>query len=130
LAQTSTGLKPARAKSVTLADVRAEPVEWLWPERIPLGAITVLAGDPGLGKSSLSIDLAARLSRGVLGGKPGNVLMLTAEDPLAQVVRPRLEAAGADLDRIRVGSIERDGFAGPIQLPDDALHLRGQLLEH
>ena len=91
-------------------------------------ALTVLAGDPGLGKSLLTIHLAARLSRGELAGQPGNVLMLTAEDPLAQVVRPRLEAAGADISRVHFGSMSRDGIDTPILLPDDIAAL-GALVE-
>jgi hypothetical protein len=88
--------------------VQPEPVRWLWPGRIPLGKLTLLDGDPGLGKSTLALDLAARLSTGQsmpdgtecdLDGPAGTVL-LTAEDGLADTVRPRLDAAGADCTRI------------------------------
>jgi hypothetical protein len=103
-------------------------VEWLWPRRVPLHALTVLAGDPGLGKSLLTIHLAAKLTQGRLSGQPGNVLMLTAEDPLAQVVRPRLEAAGANIDRVHFASMHRDGVETPILLPDDIAAL-GSLVE-
>ncbi len=48
-----------------LADVQPEEVQWLWPERIALGKLTMLVGDPGLGKSFVSIDLATRVSRGL-----------------------------------------------------------------
>ena len=69
-----------------------------------MGSITVLAGDPGLGKSLLSLDLAALLSRGELGPRSaGDVLLLTAEDSRTHTVRPRLEAAGADLARVHFG---------------------------
>jgi putative DNA primase/helicase len=47
-----------------LSDVVEESVEWLWEGRIPLGKITVIDGDPGTGKSTLTIDLAARVSTG------------------------------------------------------------------
>ena len=48
-----------------LTDVEAEPVKWLWPTRMALGKLTMLAGDPGLGKSFVSLDMAARVSSGV-----------------------------------------------------------------
>ena len=49
---------------VPLAQVKAEQQGWLWPNRIPLGAITLLEGDPGQGKSTITYDLAARVSSG------------------------------------------------------------------
>jgi hypothetical protein len=119
-----------RASSVSAAEIDLRPTEWLWPQRVPRGAITVLAGDPGLGKSLLTITLAAKLSRGELGGTPGNVLMLTAEDSLAHTVRPRLEAAQASLGRVRFGSIKRDGLDTSVLLPNDISALRGLALEH
>ncbi len=130
------------------------PIQWLWPGRIALGKLTLLVGDPGVGKSFITLDLAARTSRGgpwpgvaqpppavpgctpppftgeglpceasaKQGGpegrvrvlnkprppavpnspcaKPGGVLLLSAEDDVADTIRPRLEAAGADLTRI------------------------------
>jgi phage/plasmid primase-like uncharacterized protein len=92
----------------TLADVTARPIEWLWRPWIPLGAITLLDGDPGLGKSTITIDLAARVTRGwampPVGGtsadSPGGVLLLGAEDNLEYTTRPRLDAAGADVSRV------------------------------
>lgn len=84
-----------------LSDVEPEAVEWLWPGRLPLGKISLLEGDPGLGKSTVGVDLAARVSRGLPlpgGGLygPAAVVLLSAEDGLADTVRPRLDAAGAD----------------------------------
>jgi RecA-family ATPase len=96
---------------------------WLWPERVPMNAITVLAGDPGLGKSLLTIRLAAKLTRGDLMEHPVNVLMLSAEDSLAHTVRPRLEAAGADIGRVHFGSMNRDGLDTSILLPSDVAEL-------
>jgi hypothetical protein len=90
-----------------LADVKAEPVEWLWPGRIALGKLTLVAGDPGLGKSFLTLDLAARVSTGAgwpdrPGERPapGGVVLLSAEDGVADTIRPRLDAARADVSRI------------------------------
>lgn len=103
---------------VILAAVRSEPMQWLWPGRIPLGKITVLDGDPGLGKSMLTLDLAARITRGLPmpgceAAMAGGVVLVSAEDDPADTLRPRLEACGADLERILclstipVGSSER-----------------------
>jgi hypothetical protein len=83
-----------------------EPVGWLWEPYLARGKLAVLDGDPGVGKTLLALDLAARLSRGapLPDGKPldrpHTTLLLTADDPAADTVRPRLEAAGADLDRV------------------------------
>ena len=71
----------------TLLSVQTKPVSWLWPAWIPLGKITVIDGDPGLGKSTLLLDLAARVSRDDImpdgsRGQYGDVLLLTAEDSL------------------------------------------------
>ncbi len=94
------------ARIVHLSDVIAERVDWLWPARIPLGKLTVLDGDPGLGKSTISIDLAARVSTGrpmpgeTVGRAAAGVVLLSAEDGLADTIRPRLDAAGADSGRI------------------------------
>ena len=92
---------------VRLADVQPEPVRWLWPGRFALGKLALIAGDPGLGKSFISLDMAARVSRGTAWpderGTPnpvGGVVLLSAEDDLADTIRPRLDAAGADVDRI------------------------------
>jgi hypothetical protein len=128
------------------ADVATAPVEWLWPGRIPIGKVTLLVGDPGLGKSLIALDLAARVSTGAawpdeergsrsedrdetaasaadlpfsqsairnpksaiapgprpstLNSQPASVLLLNSEDDLADTIRPRLEAHGADCNRI------------------------------
>jgi hypothetical protein len=89
-----------------MSDVEPERVEWLWAGRIPLGKLTILEGDPGTGKSTLTIDLIARLTRGEAppgGGdvrKAAGAVLWTAEDGLADTVQPRLVAAGARLDRV------------------------------
>jgi len=81
-------------------------IEWLWHNRIPLGKVTLLIGDPDAGKSFLALDLAARVSRGVGVPpepglkKPGNVLLLCADDAIDDTILPRLQAARADLGRI------------------------------
>jgi len=92
---------------VPLSDVRPELVAWLWPGRIALGKLTLIAGDPGLGKSFLTLDMASRVSTGAgwpdCRGEsfpPGGVVLLSAEDGVADTIRPRLDAAGADVARI------------------------------
>lgn len=102
------GLGPA----VRLSRVTARPVTWLWPGRIPRGKLTVLDGDPGLGKSTITLDLAARVSRGLpmpdgAPGCPGGVVLAGAEDDLADTIRPRLDAAGGDCERIAALPVER-----------------------
>ncbi len=92
----------------SVAEVQASSVTWLWRSYIPLGKLSILDGDPGLGKSLLTIDLAARVSRGAempdgtrsdLEG-PRSAVILSAEDDVADTIHPRLKAAGADLDLI------------------------------
>ena len=69
--------------------VPAESNGYVWPGWIPLGGITLLAGDLGIGKSLLVVHLAARLSVGGLNGKPARSLILTAEDSVSTMVVPR-----------------------------------------
>ncbi|MGH7883270.1 MAG: AAA family ATPase [Candidatus Dormibacteraceae bacterium] len=93
--------------TIRISEVEREEVEWLWWQRLPLGKVVVLDGDPGLGKSTVTLDLAARVSTGsqmpdgtdsIPGG--AGVVVLSAEDGLADTIRPRLEDAGADLERV------------------------------
>ena len=91
---------------VKLAEVQPEEVTWFWPNRIPMGKLSVIAGDPGLGKSFLTIDFASRCSTGTKwfdcnGNAPlGSVVILNAEDALADTIRPRLDASGANCEKI------------------------------
>ncbi len=109
-------------RSRFLDDVPLEPVFWLWPHRFPIGQLSLLVGDPGVGKSLLAADLAARVSanqpwpdadlvpppplppgvdpRNYLMGYHGAVLFVSPEDCANSVLRPRLAAAGAVLDRV------------------------------
>lgn len=90
-----------------LSEIQAKQVKWLWKPFIPLAMISILEGDPGLGKSFLAMHIAAQVT---LGGKlpggqqlsPGNVVYLSAEDDNAFTIRPRMEAMGADLERVLV----------------------------
>lgn len=89
------------------SEVKLETVEWLWHNRIPAGKLTMLAGNPGEGKSFFTCDVAARLSRGApwpdedeTDRGPCSVIILNAEDRPEDTVGPRLKAAGADLTRV------------------------------
>ena len=80
---------------ICLTNVEPRAVDWLWGGRIPMGTATIIDGDPGLGKSTLALDLAARLTTGssMPDGTPGtigSVIYLTAEDVLEYTIRPRL----------------------------------------
>jgi putative DNA primase/helicase len=108
-----------RAITIAMSDVISERLQWLWPGRIALGKLTLIAGDPGLGKSFVSLDLASRVSRGDIwpdnpatSAPKGDVLLLNAEDGLADTVRPRLDAAGADAKRIVALTAVRDPTLG------------------
>ena len=109
-------------------DVQPQPISWLWQGRIALGKLTIIAGDPGLGKSLLSVEFAKHVTQGIswpVDNTPcpvGDVILLSAEDDLADTIRPRLDATGANpnkvyfLDSIRdvdkdTGDIINRGFS-------------------
>ena len=113
-----------------MVDVPEERVEWLWRGYIPLGELTILEGHPGTNKSSLTDDLAARLTQGIsMPGMPskrgrkhkGGALFLSAEDSLSKTVRGRLLAAGADLTKI--------GALDSVIIPDDLLRVEKAIAE-
>lgn len=92
---------------VDLSSVEAKEVAWLMPPLIPYGMITVMEGDPGIGKSYLAMHIAAQISiGGNLPGVPkikkGRVLYISAEDDPAYTIRPRIDAMGGDPRRIRI----------------------------
>lgn len=95
--------------------VKAEPVVFLWEGRVPIGMPTLIAGRPGEGKSLFSAYIAAEVTR-----RGAAVIFSNMEDPLPQVVRPRLEAAGCDLTKVF--------FWTPL-LPTDLDKLEGLLVE-
>lgn len=101
----------------TLDNVEPESVDWLWDKRIPLGKLTMLVGDPGGGKSFVSLAIASAVTRGRRlpddfeePPAPARVLMLNFEDGLADTIRPRAELTGCDLALLAVieGVIECD----------------------
>jgi putative DNA primase/helicase len=91
------------------ADLAPQAPSWLWPLWLGRGVLAMLDGDLDVGKSLVAVDLAARVSRGFTPpvgdgprAAPAGVLLLSARDAPATVLRPRLEAAGADLARVAV----------------------------
>ena len=95
-------------KLINMDEVTTVPVKWLWKPYIPFGKITIIQGDPGEGKTTLALAVAAALSCGeMLPGdteprEPMNIIYQTAEDGLADTIKPRLEAANADCSHILV----------------------------
>lgn len=95
-------------KMIRMSEVQSQEIEWLWYPFIPYGKLTIIQGDPGDGKTTIVLNLAAKLSKGealdenMKVTEPVNVIYQTAEDGLADTVKPRLELAGADCERIIV----------------------------
>ena len=97
--------KQPELKLISLEDVVVEPVRWLWYPYIPLGKLSIIHGDPGEGKTTLALWIAAACSRGqaLPGGETGDpltVLYQTAEDGLGDTIKPRLLESKADLQKI------------------------------
>ena len=95
-------------KLISMSEINAEEVQWLWYPYIPLGKLTILQGDPGEGKTSFILAVIAALTRGdplpecEQAAEPMNVIYQTAEDGLADTIKPRLESVGADCTRVLV----------------------------
>lgn len=95
-------------KMIRMSEVESQEVKWLWYLFIPYGKLTIIQGDPGDGKTTLVLNIAAKLSKGecfdsdMVVQEPVNVIYQTAEDGLADTVKPRLELAGADCEKILV----------------------------
>jgi RecA-family ATPase len=121
--------KPSkRLTSIPLSDIEREDVEWLWPHQIPYGHITEIKGDPGTGKSLITLDLAARVSKG--GELPdgtrlkerADVVIVCGEDRLEDTVAPRLDVLDADPTRIFTVALPVDAETGqvvPLTVPED-----------
>jgi hypothetical protein len=99
--------EPVELAVTCLSDIRPQPIHWLIDEHVPLGKMTLLAGDGGDGKSSIMLSTAANVTRGRpcwgLDYQPppvSDVLLIGCEDDYADTVVPRLLSAGADLHRI------------------------------
>jgi hypothetical protein len=122
-AKQQAGLSEPSAIIKTFSDIQPEKIKWLWKNRIAIGKLTIFAGDPGLGKSQGTLDMAARLSRcdcfpdgtpGILG----DTIILSSEDDPRDTIRPRLDALNADMSRIHILEGERthDGKVASVTL--------------
>lgn len=98
--------KQTELRLIRMSEVELQEVRWLWYPYIPQGKLTIIQGNPGEGKTTLALWLAAMCSRGqALPGmersNPISILYQTAEDGLGDTIKPRrLMTAGADLNRI------------------------------
>jgi RecA-family ATPase len=123
------------APGVLASTIRPEVVDWFWPKRIPLGKITIEDGDPDQGKSLLSIDLAARCTSGRsmpddVAGATGGAVLLNCEDDSADTIVPRLLAAGANLERVRIlKTIGQGNNERQIEIPLDIPAIREAALD-
>jgi hypothetical protein len=109
-----------------LSGVEPEEVSWLWPSWLALGKLALVDGDPGFGKSTMTLDLAARVSAGKAfpdGAEceSAGVVLLSAEDSLADTIRPRLDAAGADTSKILALATvpDENGHDRLLSIPED-----------
>ena len=126
---------------INASQVIPRAVRWLWKGRIPRGKVSIIAGDPGLGKSQVCASIASIVTNGSLWPvdrtpcDEGSVVILSAEDDPEDTIRPRLEAAGADISRVTIlqavkydtqdsGTAERT-----FNLGEDLIKLR-ELLTH
>ena len=116
-----------------LENVERQLLDWLWPGRIPLGKLTLLAGDPGLGKSFVTLDMAARVSRGegwpdmpLLKQPAGHVVLFNCEDDLGDTIAPRLDRLKADSRHIAAVEgvlVLKQRQAQDLAIPEDAAQL-------
>jgi AAA domain len=99
---------------VQATDIEMVPVMWMWPGKMALGKLSLIAGEPGLGKSQLTAALAAAVTTG--GQWPcsnerapfGSVVIFSAEDDASDTIVPRLKSAGADLERVQIVSAVKE----------------------
>lgn len=100
--------KKTELKMISMADVEEKKISWLWYPFIPVGKLTIIQGDPGDGKTTLVLNIAARLSQGegfdenMKCTDPLKIIYQTAEDGLSDTIKPRLISAGANCNNISV----------------------------
>lgn len=111
--------EPIKTLKLTRAsEVEAQAVTWLMDDLIPLKTLTVVSGNSGIGKTTVVLLFLANLTNGTLPGEfhtsPRDVIIMSPEDDPGAITRPRLEAAGANLDRVHFLSATRPGTSGEI----------------
>ncbi|OLT29038.1 hypothetical protein BJF83_13120 [Nocardiopsis sp. CNR-923] len=121
------------------SQIKPRPVRWMWQDRVPAGALTLLPGREGIGKSLALVWLTAQLTRGMLPGihhgHPRPVIYAASEDSWAHTVVPRLMAAGADLHMVyradvrteRITNDQRVSGVEPLTLPRDNTELTEEI---
>jgi hypothetical protein len=117
---------------VALADVQEERIRFLWDGRLPFGAVSVLEGDAGCGKTTLLCDIAARLTAG--RSMPGSddkasaagAIIMVGEDSAGGTIKPSVSAAGGEPGRILVVS-RRRSHASDLMLPNDLSLVRAAI---
>jgi hypothetical protein len=129
---------PDRLETVCMATIQPKPLDWEVPDLVPRAKMTLFAGDGGLGKSTLTVDIAAKVTTGrpccgldYHAGGPGDVLLLSCEDDDEDTIVPRLLAASADMSRcFKVKDIiDAEGNRKPFSLAHVEL-LRKKLQDH
>lgn len=126
------------AKVVRLSDVEIERVTWMWQGYIPNNKLVLLEGNPGLGKSTLTCWIAAQVSKGIsfpcgTTNEPKGVLFISAEDGVADTIKPRVEAAGGDSTAIYcVKGMEYQGVEGitDLSMRSHLEALKEEILNH
>ena len=104
---------PASEPGTSLSDIQEYQLRWLWEQRVLRGKITLLDGDPDLGKSLITLDLAARVTTGRpmpddSPGVQGSVILIAPEDGIAEAIKPRFDAAAGDPSHVRLlSSVKR-----------------------
>jgi KaiC/GvpD/RAD55 family RecA-like ATPase len=101
-------MQKKKDRLIRMSDIETEQVKWLWYPFIPYGKVTIIQGDPGEGKTSFVLAMIALLTTGQplpeedTAAEPISVIYQSAEDGLADTIKPRLEASGRDCSRVMV----------------------------
>jgi putative DNA primase/helicase len=133
---TTSSSKHRALKTVALSEVASTPVVYLYPGYLPVGAITVIAGPPGLGKSYVTLDWGSRVSAGLPWpcssekAPCGMVVILSDEDGAEDTIRPRVEAMGGNLSNILKLSVTGSGQDLLFDAKKDMKHLDELLGKH
>lgn len=127
--------KPSSVRLTWAREIAVRPIHWLWQDRLPLGALGLIGGREGLGKSTFAYRLVAEITRGFLPGayfgRPKAVIIAATEDSWSRTIVPRLMAADADLNKVaRVDIAAPNGTTGYLSLPRDVTELERLIVEN